>query len=117
MKICVTAISGSLDAPMDPHFGRSPYFILVDSGTMEFEALENPGVSVLGIGAQAAQALVSKGISVLITGKIGPEAFRILSEEGVRVVTGVSGPGRAAVEQYKRGELKPADGPSGQDLF
>ncbi len=97
---------------MDPHFGRAPYFIILDPATMEFEALENPGVSTLGLGIQVAQKIVQKGISVLLTGKIGPEAFRVLSEEKVTVVTGVSGPVMSAVEQFKKGVLEPADSPS-----
>ncbi|MCQ1536163.1 dinitrogenase iron-molybdenum cofactor biosynthesis protein [Methanosarcina sp. KYL-1] len=112
MKICVTATSWNLDSTMDPHFGRAPYFIIIDPETMEFEVLENPGVSVLGKGIQVAQAMVSKGIDVLLTGKIGPDAFRILSEEGVSIVTGASGSIQAAVEQFKKGELRPADGPT-----
>ncbi|MCS7366963.1 MAG: dinitrogenase iron-molybdenum cofactor biosynthesis protein, partial [archaeon YNP-WB-062] len=31
MKICVSATSNSLDAPVDPRFGRCPYFIIVDT--------------------------------------------------------------------------------------
>ena len=112
MKICVTATTGSLDSTMDPHFGRAQYFIIVDPETMEFEALENPGVSTLGLGIQVAQKIVKRDTNVLLTGKIGPEAFRVLSEEKVMVVTGVSGSVTFAVEQFKKGALKPADAPS-----
>lgn len=41
MKIAVSATSGSLDAQIDPRFGRCPYFVIVDSETMGFEALPN----------------------------------------------------------------------------
>ncbi len=112
MKICVTAINGSLDSPIDSHFGRAPYFIIVDPETMEFETIENRGVSALGLGIQAAQAIAKRGINVLLTGKIGPDAFRILSEKEVMVVTGVSGSVTTAVKQFKKGTLKPADAPS-----
>ncbi|WP_342305631.1 NifB/NifX family molybdenum-iron cluster-binding protein [Methanolobus sp. ZRKC5] len=41
MKVCVTATSASFDAPVDPHFGRCLYFVLVDTDSMEFEILKN----------------------------------------------------------------------------
>jgi len=32
MKICVSAVANSLDAQLDPRFGRCPYFVIVDAG-------------------------------------------------------------------------------------
>ena len=41
MKICTSASVNSLDATVDPRFGRCPYFIIVDSETMKFETIPN----------------------------------------------------------------------------
>ncbi|HZX10167.1 MAG TPA: NifB/NifX family molybdenum-iron cluster-binding protein, partial [Acidobacteriota bacterium] len=41
MKIAVTATKPDFSAQVDPRFGRSPYFIIVDSETMDFEAINN----------------------------------------------------------------------------
>jgi len=41
MKIAVSATGLTLDAEVDPRFGRCQYFVIVDPETMEFEALEN----------------------------------------------------------------------------
>ena len=113
MKICVTATDRSLDASVDPFFGRCRYFIIVDSETMEFEALQNPSASAPGgAGIQAAQAIVNKGIDVLLTGDIGPNALPILSNAGIKVVTGTSGSVKDAIEQYKKGALKPTTVPT-----
>jgi len=55
MKACVSATSDSLDSLVDPRFGRSPYFIIVDLETMRFEVIPNPASSVMGgAGIQAA---------------------------------------------------------------
>ena len=58
MKICVSATANSLDAPVDPRFGRCQYFLIVDSETMQFEAIPNMASGAMG-GAriQAARAL------------------------------------------------------------
>ena len=113
MKICVTALSGSLDAQMDPRFGRCPYFVIVDSLTMEFEAVANiASGSMSGAGIQAAQTVASRGVNVLITGNVGPNAFQALSAAGIKVVTGAFGTVREAIERYKRGELRETGAPT-----
>ena len=48
MRICVSAIADSLDAQVDPRFGRCPCFVLVDSENMEFEAVPNIASSQMG---------------------------------------------------------------------
>jgi len=76
MKICVSASTNSLEAPVDPRFGRCPYFMIVDSETLQFEAVPNMASGAMsGAGIQAAQTIASRGVKVLITGNVGPNAF------------------------------------------
>ena len=118
MRICVSAIADSLDAQVDPRFGRCPYLVLVNSETMEFEAIPNIASSQMGgAGIQAAQTVASKGVNVVLTGNVGPNAFQALSAAGIRVLTGVFGTVREAVEMYKRGELKEAGSPAVRGHF
>nr|QNO54407.1 hypothetical protein JEICAKEA_00017 [Methanosarcinales archaeon ANME-1 ERB7] len=106
MKICVTATAGDLNAQVDPRFGRSQYFVFVDSDTMAFEAMANEAITAPGgAGIQAAQAVVNKGVSVVISGNIGPNAFQVLSTAGVKIATGAYGTVQEAVEMYKSGKL------------
>jgi len=113
MKICVSSTANSLDAPVDPRFGRCPYFIIVDSETMQFEAVPNVAFDAMGgAGIQAAQTIVSKGAKVLITGNVGPNAFQALSAAGIQIITGAYGTVREVVEKYKRGELKETSSPT-----
>jgi predicted Fe-Mo cluster-binding NifX family protein len=37
MKIAISATSPSLDSEIDPRFGRSEYFVVVDPETMRME--------------------------------------------------------------------------------
>ncbi|MBC7129964.1 NifB/NifX family molybdenum-iron cluster-binding protein [Candidatus Bathyarchaeota archaeon] len=113
MKICVSASSGSLESPIDPRFGRCPYYIIVDSETLQFEAISNVASNAVGgAGIQAAQNIASKGVEVVITGNVGPKAFQALSAAGIKIVTGAFGTVREAIEKYKRGELKEAESPT-----
>jgi len=113
MKICVSAVANSLDAQLDPRFGRCPYLVIVDDETMQFEAIPNMASGAMGgAGIQAAQTIVSKGVKVLITGSIGPNAFQALSATGIKIMTGAFGTVREVVEKYKRGEMKETGAPT-----
>ena len=113
MKICVSASSDSLDANVDSRFGRCPYFVVVDSETMEFSAILNDSNNAAhGAGIQAAQTAANMGVKVVITGNVGPNAFNVLSATGIKIVTGVSGSIRDAVEKYKSGQLKETGNPT-----
>jgi predicted Fe-Mo cluster-binding NifX family protein len=113
MRICVSASANSLDASVDPRFGRCPYFIIVDSETMQFEAVPNPASGAMGgAGIQAAQIIASKGAKAVITGNVGPNAFQALSAAGIKIITGAYGTVREVVEKYRRGELKETSSPT-----
>jgi predicted Fe-Mo cluster-binding NifX family protein len=70
-----------------------------------------------GAGIQAAQTLTKKGVDVLITGNVGPNAFQVLKSAGVKMVVGVNGTVREVVEKYKRGELKETGAPTVGEHF
>ena len=113
MKICVSASSDSLDANVDPRFGRCPYFVVVDSETMKFSAILNDSTNAAhGAGIQAAQTVANMGAKVVITGNVGPNAFNVLSATGIKIVTGASGSVRDAVEKYKSGQLQETGNPT-----
>jgi predicted Fe-Mo cluster-binding NifX family protein len=111
MKVAVSAAGESLDSQIDPRFGRCQYFLIIDLETMELEAVSNKGaIASGGAGIQAAQAVANKGVGVLITGDIGPNAFQTLSAAGIKVITGASGTVKEALERYKSGSLQQASG-------
>jgi len=113
MKICVSATTKTLEAQLDPRFGRCPYFVIVDSETMQFEAIPNAASAATGgAGIQAAQTIANKGAKVVITGNVGPNAFGALSAAGIDIITGASGTVREAVEKFKRGEFNKTGAPT-----
>jgi len=113
MKISITAQSNTLDAQCDQRFGRCQYFIIIDTDTMDYETIHNAGGAVGGAGIQAAQLMVDNSVKTVLTGNLGPNAFRTLSAAGIQGITGVSGTVKEIIEKYKKGEFsKPADGPS-----
>ena len=103
MRIAISATGPSLDAEVDPRFGRCQYFIIVDPQTMQFEALENSNAAAAGgAGITTAQMIASKGATVVLTGNCGPNAYQTLSAAGIQVISGASGRIGDAIEAYKQ---------------
>jgi len=107
MKIAVSSSGKNLDSQVDSRFGRGAYFVIVETDDMSFEAFDNENISLgHGAGIQAAQFVASKGAKAVITGKCGPKAMKTLSAGQVEVFVDQSGTIKAAVERYKRGDVK-----------
>jgi len=111
MKLCITATGQNLDASVDPHFGRARFFLLIDSESGELRALENsPGAH--GAGVQAAQQMVDQQVETLITGSVGPNAFRGLDAAGINILVSAEGTVRDALASFRAGTLYTAIGPT-----
>ncbi|MFP4545485.1 MAG: NifB/NifX family molybdenum-iron cluster-binding protein [Methanomassiliicoccales archaeon] len=113
MKICVTSTGDDMNSELDPRFGRSAYFIVVDTESMEFNAVANESaVAAGGAGIQAAQAVADMGVQAVLTGNVGPNAFSTLDAAGVTVYTGLSGTVKEAVERFKSGDVEETQSPT-----
>jgi predicted Fe-Mo cluster-binding NifX family protein len=113
MKIAITVTGASMEAQVEPRFGRCPYFLLVDTESMEFEAIENPNVALGGgAGIQSAQLMAEKDVKFVLTGNCGPNAHQTLSAAGLGIIVGCSGTARDMVEQFKTGQLSTTDAPN-----
>jgi predicted Fe-Mo cluster-binding NifX family protein len=112
MKIALSATGATLDAEVDPRFGRCSYFIIVDPETMQFEALPNESAQASGgAGISAAQVVAAKGVEAVLTGNCGPNATQVLSSAGIKIIAGVSGIVKDAVQSYQEGKLQPGAPP------
>lgn len=80
MRIAITAHGGDRHAKIDPRFGRADYFVLYDKETNTWSALPNTQniEAAHGAGIQAGQTIAQSGANILLTGHVGPKAFRVL---------------------------------------
>jgi predicted Fe-Mo cluster-binding NifX family protein len=110
MKIAVSAAGPSLDELVDPRFGRCACFLIVETDTLEFEAIENASKNLSGgAGIEAAQRVADRGVTHVLTGNCGPNAEKVLSAAGIRIISGRAGTVREAVERFGAGETIPAE--------
>ncbi len=79
MKVAVSSTGTDLDATVSPRFGRCPYFVIVETTTMGYEAIPNNNAnSASGAGIAAAQEVARRGIDAVLTGRFGPNASQAL---------------------------------------
>jgi predicted Fe-Mo cluster-binding NifX family protein len=103
--------SNGLESVVSPHFGRCPFYVLVDLDGLEVKqvgATENPyfGDHVPG----AVPGFIrDQGVDVMLTGGMGRRAIGFFTQYGIEAVTGASGTVRRALEQYLGGGLQGAE--------
>ena len=115
MKIAVTTTGTTLESHVDPHFGRAAGFLVVDPDTLSFNYIPNTDVQTLshGAGIASAELVANAGATVVLTGSVGPKAFRALVSAGMKVGCQVDGMTvREAIEAFQRGNVVIADTPS-----
>lgn len=107
MRIAISAMNASPDAPLDLHFGRCSALAIYDSLTQAYTMLDNTGnaQSAQGAGIQAAQAVIQAGAEVVVTGQCGPKAFTTLQAAHIRVLIQDGGTVRQAVAACLAGTL------------
>ena len=113
MKIAVSSTGDNIDSDVDPRFGRCINFLIVDTDTMILEVLGNSGAhSAHGAGISAAQKVASLKVGAVLTGHVGPNAYRALSKTGIQIYTGATGTVNDAITRYKSGKLTEATSPT-----
>ena len=103
MKIVVTAVGPEPSSAVDSRFGRAPWLHVIDTETGESRTIDNmqnaQGRS--GVGVTTAQRVVDSGADVVMTGRVGPNAQRVLEGAGIEMVLGILGASVAeAVASY-----------------
>ncbi len=101
-----------LDGQMSGHFGRCPFYTLVDvvEGKIQnVTVVENPLYNNHQPG-QVPAFVRSQNAEVMIAGGMGPMAINLFNGYGIEVVTGYMGTVRNVLDAYLKGEAKGASG-------
>jgi predicted Fe-Mo cluster-binding NifX family protein len=111
MRIAISSEDNKgLDSSVAQHFGRCPYFVLVDLDGREVQqvsAVNNPFYAQHQPG-QVPAFIHSQEVNVMLAGGMGHRAISFFEQYGIEAATGASGTVRQALEQYLGGELQGA---------
>lgn len=113
MKVVVTAGGPGLEDSFDTRFGRAAYFIVYDLESKSWECHSNTQnlEGAQGAGIQAAQNVHRLGASTLITGHVGPKAFKVLDANGIKIYSTTATTAGEAIDAYNAGVLSPMAAP------
>jgi predicted Fe-Mo cluster-binding NifX family protein len=111
MKVIVTSQGNELSSEIDLRFGRARWLIVFDSETGDFQAHDNELNlnAAQGAGIQTGRNIANLGADAVITGNIGPNAFKTLAAAKVKVFLAEKQTVQQAIDFYKAGELKEVD--------
>jgi len=113
MKICITSTQDNINADIDMRFGRCRYFLIIDTDTMNVDAISNESIMESGgAGVKAAQTVAKTGVKTVITGNIGPNAFQTLKAAGINIITGADGTIKEIIDKLKNNEYETIKSPS-----
>jgi predicted Fe-Mo cluster-binding NifX family protein len=99
---------GGLNARLSRHFGRAPYFIVVDLENGEISSIQtvpNESEHFGGFGLPVDRILQLKPNAVITYG-MGPKALGIFQEAGVAVLMANADTVREVVEAYRQNRLE-----------
>ena len=111
MKIAIsTEEKNGLDSSISHHFGRCPYYVLIDLegvSIAEVTSVENPYFQQHKPG-MVPEYIRDLGVDVMISGGMGRRAIDFFDQFGIQVATGAVGNVRMTLELYLDGKLKSA---------
>ena len=107
MRVAISSEGTGMDSRPSRIFGRCPYMLIADPETGRLESLTNPGARASGgAGVRTAQFVVDQGATVVLTGKIGPNAKEVLDAAHIEVLEADGATAREVVEHFRAGELR-----------
>jgi len=116
MKVAIAASGEDLNSPVDRVFGRARYFVITDPEETIVEVLENSQNvnAAQGAGIQSARQIANKSVDVVLTGNVGPNAFRALEAVSIKVYQFESDvlTVRDALTAWKEGRLQEVKAPT-----
>ena len=76
-----------MDSKLSEHFGHCPYFVIYETGTKNFEVVENK-LEHLNSDMTPVEQIMKFEPDVVFTLGIGQRAIKLFSEKGVKLKTG-----------------------------
>lgn len=120
MKIAITAHGEDRHAAVDSRFGRAEYFVIYDQekGVWDFVLNTQNLEAAHGAGIQAGQTLAQTGANILITGHVGPKAFKVVNAANITIYSldTESGTVENALAAFLAGKLTPIATPNAIEI-
>lgn len=103
-----TENNDGLNSLMSHHFGRCPYYVLVDLQGDQVESVQgiiNPYFEQHQPG-MVPEFIHQQGVNVMVSGGMGRRAIEFFEQYGIDIATGAEGTVQATLQNYLQGRLQ-----------
>ena len=112
MRIAISAENkDGLDSLVSHHFGRCPYFVIVDvegKEVQQIQVVENPFFAGHQPG-MVPEFIHNQGADVMLSGGMGHKAIGFFQQYGIKPATGAHGNVRDTLDDYLGGHMTLAE--------
>jgi predicted Fe-Mo cluster-binding NifX family protein len=107
MKVLVTTATPGLDVEIEPVFWHAAYLTIVDTDSLQWEAVPAPGApTVHAAGTRLGLLATHQQVGAAISNDYGPNSYIVLEGAGIPMyLSGTCRTVREAIEQFKSGKL------------
>ena len=111
MKIAITSQGKELSSEIDLRFGRAKWLIVVDTESGDFQAKDNSVNlnAAQGAGIQTGRNVANLSVDAVITGNVGPNAFKTLNAADIKIFLAEKQTIAEAIDSFKADKLKEVD--------
>ena len=114
MIAAIPTTGEEINSQLDLRFGRAKYILLYNTEDKTVRTIQNQVNlnAAQGAGIQTAQTIVDANADVLITGNLGPKAFRVLDAGGIKSYLSSASSAEVAINDYEQDKLELATAPN-----
>lgn len=114
MKVAIPSLGKDLNSSIDQRFGRARYYIIADSQSKDFKAIENPAAQASrGAGVAAAQIVNDQSVSAVIVSFIGPNSHQAFQSTDIKVYQAKPGSIEENLDLFNQDKLDLLKAPTG----
>lgn len=107
MKIAISSTGLIVSSLTDPRFGRCSNFAICDAEKNTYYFIENKAQQAGGgAGIAAAQQMIDEDIEIVLTGNMGPNAYNVIKNAGIKIYRIGSVSVEKAVQLFKEAKLE-----------
>ncbi len=103
MKILLTTDGDSLESKISKRFGEANYYLIYDTDLKTVEARVNDGHDD---DHSSLKELTEEGVKIFIVGNAGPNAFKVLKENGAKLFLARKLIASEALKKFMNNELE-----------
>jgi len=104
MKILVPVASPTEDAKISEHFGRSPYFAIVEIEDDNYNVKFIPNMRDKGV--RASDIALREGVSIVVVTNIGARALNMLKNAGIRICKATKDSLKGLIDDVAKGVIQ-----------